>query len=114
MDVAVSSGTVRFLLKPRGSSNEHILYTLALAEADAPNTTMLTVYVGENIVNAFLQSNGIRIVTRTRMISYTYSGKNSPSADIELEYPADVALKLNDSSFLLVSGDDCYFTKRES
>ena len=48
------------------------------------------------------------------MISYTYSGKNSPSADIELEYPADVALKLNDSSFLLVSGDDCYFTKRES
>ena len=75
---------------------------------------MLTVYVGENIVNAFLQSNGIRIVTRTRMISYTYSGKNSPSADIELEYPADAALKLNDSSFLLVSGDDCYFTKRES
>ena len=114
MDVAISSGTVRFLLKPRGSSNEHILYTLALAEADAPNTTMLTVYVGENIVNAFLQSNGIRIVTRTRMISYTYSGKNSPSADIELEYPADAALKLNDSSFLLVSGDDCYFTKRES
>ena len=114
MDIAVSNGTVRFLLKPRGTSNEHILYTLALAEADAPNTTMLTVYVGENIVNAFLQSNGIRIVTRTRMISYTYSGKNTPSADIELAFPADMALKLNDSSFLLVSGDDCYITKRES
>ena len=114
MDVSVSSGTVRFLLKPRGSSNEHILYTLALAEADAPNTTMLTVYVGENIVNAFLQSNGIRIVTRTRMISYTYSGKNTPSADIILEFPADFALELNESSFLLVSGDDCYIAKRES
>ena len=114
MDIAVSNGTVRFLLKPRGASNEHVLYTLALAEADAPNTTMLTVYVGENIVNAFLQSNGIRIVTRTRMISYTYSGKNTPSADILLDYPADMALKLNDSSFLLVSGDDCYITKRES
>ena len=114
MDIAVSNGTVRFLLKPRGASNEHVLYTLALAEADAPNTTMLTVYVGENIVNAFLQSNGIRIVTRTRMISYTYSGKNTPSADILLDYPADMALKLNDSSFLLVSGGDCYITKRES
>ena len=114
LDVSVNNGTVRFLLKPRGSSNEHILYTLALAEADAPNTTMLTVYVGESIVNAFLQSNGIRIVTRTRMISYTYSGKNTPSADIELAYPADTALKLNDSSFLLVSGNDCYLTKRES
>ena len=114
MDVAASNGTVRFLLKPRGANSEHTLYTLALAEADAPNTTMLTVYVGENIVNAFLQSNGIRIVTRTRMISYTYAGKNSPSADIELEYPADAALKLNDSSFLLVSGEDCYITKRES
>ena len=114
MDVSVNNGTVRFLLKPRGSSNQHTLYTLALAEADAPNTTMLTVYGGENIVNAFLQSNGIRIVTRTRMISYTYSGKNTPSADILLDYPADMALKLNDSSFLLVSGDDCYITKRES
>ena len=114
LDVAESSGTVRFLLKPRGSNNEHILYTLALAEADAPNTTMLTMYVGENIVNAFLQSSGIRIVTRTRMISYTYSGKNTPSADIELEYPADTALKLNDSSFLLISGDDCYITTRVS
>ena len=114
MDVSVNNGTVRFLLKPRGSSNQHTLYTLAMAEADAPNTTMLTVYVGENIVNAFLQNSGIRIVTRTRMISYTYSGKNTPSADILLEYPADMALKLNDSSFLLVSGDDCYITKRES
>ncbi len=114
MDMSVSNATVRFLLKPRASSNEHILYTLALAEADAPNTTMLTVYVGENIVNAFLQSSGIRIVTRTRMISYTYSGKNTPSADILLEYPADVALKLNDDAFLLVSGDACYITKRES
>ena len=114
MDVAESNGTVRFLLKPRSSSNEHILYTLALAEADAPNTTMLTVYVGENIVNAFLQSNGIRIVTRTRMISYTFSGKNTPSADIVLEYPADTALKLSDSSFLLISGEDCYITTRES
>lgn len=114
MDMSVSNATVRFLLKPRGSSNEHILYTLALAEADAPNTTMLTVYVGENIVNAFLQSSGIRIVTRTRMISYTYSGKNTPSADIELEYPADVALKLNNDAFLLVSGQDCYITRRES
>lgn len=114
MDVSVSSGTVRFLLKPRGSSNQHTLYTLAMAEADAPNTTMLTVYVGEDIVNAFLQNNGIRIVTRTRMISYTYSGKNTPSADIMLDYPADVALKLNDSSFLLISGDECYITRRES
>ena len=75
---------------------------------------MLTVYVGENIVNAFLQSNGIRIVTRTRMISYTFSGKNTPSADIVLEYPADTALKLSDSSFLLISGEDCYITTRES
>ena len=114
MDVSVNNGTVRFLLKPRGSSNQHTLYTLAMAEADAPNTTMLTVYVGENIVNAFLQSNGIRIVTRTRMISYTYSGKNTPSADILLAYPADKALKLNDSAFLLVSGDDCFITRRES
>ena len=114
MDASVYNGTVRFLLKPRGSSNQHTLYTLAMAEADAPNTTMLTVYVGENIVNAFLQNNGIRIVTRTRMISYTYSGKNTPSADIILDYPADVALKLNDSSFLLISGDDCYITRRES
>ena len=114
MDASVNNGTVRFLLKPRGSSNQHTLYTLAMAEADAPNTTMLTVYVGENIVNAFLQNNGIRIVTRTRMISYTYSGKNTPSADIILDYPADVALKLNDSSFLLISGDDCYITRRES
>ena len=114
MDASVNNGTVRFLLKPRGSSNQHTLYTLAMAEADAPNTTMLTVYVGENIVNAFLQNNGIRIVTRTRMISYTYSGKNTPSADIILDYPADIALKLNDSSFLLISGDDCYITRRES
>ena len=114
MDASVNNGTVRFLLKSRGSSNQHTLYTLAMAEADAPNTTMLTVYVGENIVNAFLQNNGIRIVTRTRMISYTYSGKNTPSADIILDYPADVALKLNDSSFLLISGDDCYITRRES
>lgn len=114
MDMTVSNGFVRFLLKPRGTGNQHILYTLSLAEADAPNTTMLTVYVGEDIVNAFLQSSGIRIVTRTRMISYTFSGKNTPSADIELEFPADLALKLNDSSFLLVSGDDCYITKRES
>ena len=114
MDVAASNGTVRFLLKPRGSSNQHTLYTLALAEADAPNTTMLTVYVGENIVNAFLQASGIRIVTRTRMISYTFAGKNSPSADIELSFPADQALKLDDSSFLLVSGDDCYIAKRQS
>ena len=114
LDVAESGGTVRFLLKPRSSDNEHILYSLALAEADAPNTTMLTVYVGENIVNAFLQSSGIRIVTRTRMISYTYAGKNTPSADIELDFPADVAIKLNESSFLLVSGEDCYITKRES
>ncbi len=114
MDVAAGSGTVRFLLKPRSGGNEHILYTLALAEADAPNTTMLTVYVGENIVNAFLQSNGIRIVTRTRMISYSFSGKNTPSADIILEYPADAALKLNDASFLLVSGSECFITKRES
>ncbi len=114
MDVATSSGTVRFLLKPRGSSNHHILYTLSLAETDTPNTTMLTVYVGEDIVNAFLQSNGIRIVTRTRMISYSYSGKNTPSADIVLDYPADAALKLNDDSFLLVSGSDCFITKRES
>ena len=114
MDVSASGGTVRFLLKPRGSSNQHTLYTLALAEADAPNTTMLTVYVGENIVNAFLQASGIRIVTRTRMISYTFSGKNSPSADIILSYPADNALKLDESSFLLVSGDDCYIAKRQS
>ena len=114
MDVSESSGTVRFLLKPRASSNEHILYTLALAEADAPNTTMLTVYVGEEIVNAFLQSSGIRIVTRTRMISYTYAGKNTPSADIMLDYPADAAIKLSGDSFLLVSGEDCYFTTRES
>ena len=114
MDVTASGGTVRFLLKPRGSSNQHTLYTLALAEADAPNTTMLTVYVGENIVNAFLQASGIRIVTRTRMISYTFSGKNSPSADIILSYPADNALKLDESSFLLVSGDDCYIAKRQS
>ena len=114
MDVSASGGTVRFLLKPRGSSNQHTLYTLALAEADAPNTTMLTVYVGENIVNAFLQASGIRIVTRTRMISYTFSGKNSPSADIILSYPADDALKLDESSFLLVSGDDCYIAKRQS
>lgn len=114
MDVAVSNATVRFLFKPRGSSNEHTLYTLALAEADAPNTTMLTVYVGENIVNAFLQSNGIRIVTRTRMISYSYAGKNTPSADIVLDYPADTALKLNDSAFLLISGEDCYITRRVS
>lgn len=114
MDVSVSNGTVRFLLKPRGSSDQHTLYTLALAEADAPNTTMLTVYVGEDIVNAFLQNSGIRIVTRTRMISYTYAGKNTPSADIILDYPADVALKLNDTSFLLVSGEDCYITRRES
>ena len=75
---------------------------------------MLTVYVGENIVNAFLQASGIRIVTRTRMISYTFSGKNSPSADIILSYPADNALKLDESSFLLVSGDDCYIAKRQS
>jgi len=114
MDVAASNGTVRFLLKPRGSSNQHTLYTLALAEADAPNTTMLTVYVGENIVNAFLQASGIRIVTRTRMISYTFAGKNSPSADIELAYPADEALKLDEASFLLVSGDDCYIARRQS
>ena len=114
MDVSENNSTVRFLLKPRGSSDLHTLYTLAMAEADAPNTTMLTVYVGENIVNAFLQSNGIRIVTRTRMVSYSYAGKNTPSADIQLEYPADTALKLNDSSFLLVSGDDCYITTRES
>ncbi len=114
MDISVNNGTVRFLLKPRGSSNQHTLYTLAMAEADAPNTTMLTVYIGEDIVNAFLQSNGIRIVTRTRMISYTYSGKNTPSADILLSYPADAALKLNDACFLLVSGEDCYLTKRES
>ena len=114
LDFAFSGGTVRFLLKPRSTGQEHILYNLTLAEADAPNTTMLTVYVGEDIVNAFLQSSAIRIVTRTRMISYTYGGKNSPSADIVLEYPADVALKLNESSFLLVSGDDCYITRRES
>ena len=114
MDMSVSNGTVRFLLKPRGSSNQHTLYTLAMAEADTPNTTMLTVYVGENIVNAFLQNSGIRVVTRTRMISYTYSGKNTPSADIILDYPADTALKLNDSSFLLISGSDCYITRRES
>ncbi len=112
MDMSVSNGTVRFLLKPRGSSNEHILYTLAMAETDAPNTTMLTVYVGENIVNAFLQSSGIRIVTRTRMISYAYGGKQS--SDLELEYPADEAIKLDETAFLLVSGDDCYITRRQS
>ena len=114
LDVSSSGGTVRFLLKPRGTGQDHILYTLALFEADSPNTTMLTVYIGEDIVNAFLQSNGIRIVTRTRMISYTYSGKNTSSADILLEYPADKAIKLDDSSFLLVSGDDCYISKRDS
>ena len=50
----------------------------------------------------------------TSMISYTYAGKNSPSADIVLEFPADLALKLNDTSFLLVSGQDCYITRRVS
>ena len=114
MDVTSRDGTVRFLLKPRGSGEQHTLYTLSLAEADEPNTTMLTMYVGENIVNAFLQNNGIRVLTRTRMISYTYGGKNTPSADIILEYPADTALKLDDALFLLVSGDDCYIAERTS
>ena len=46
------------------------------------------------------------------MISYAYGGKQS--SDLELEYPADEAIKLDETAFLLVSGDDCYITRCQS
>ena len=112
LDMATSATAVRFLLKPRSSGNEHTVYMLSLAEADSPSTTMLSLYSGENIVNAFLQDDGIRIVTRTRLISYTYAGRNS--SDLELLYPADQAIELSEKTFLLVSGEDCYLAERKS
>ena len=79
---------------------------LALAEGDAANATSMTLYVGEEVVRAYLASSGVRIVTGTRFLSYTFAGRRSK--DLELEHPASYAVALDTGRFLLVSGTDCY------
>lgn len=107
IDFRASDGYMYFLMQPRSEASRHTVHLLALAEADSPTETSMTVYCGENIANAFLQTGGIRIVTPTRYISYSYSGKKT--RDVELEHTADSVVKLDNSRFLLTSGDDCYF-----
>ena len=97
-----------FLLMPRGGEDHHTLYVLALAEGDAAASTILTLYSGEEILNAFLQNGGIRIVTATRLLSYSYAGKNT--LDIPLDHPACKAVKLDNTRFLLVGDDGCFIT----
>ena len=106
VDYRQSGDYVYFLLKPRGESNAHTLYVLALAEGDAANATSMTLYVGEEVVRAYLASSGVRIVTGTRFLSYTFAGRRSK--DLELEHPASYAVALDTGRFLLVSGTDCY------
>lgn len=97
-----------FLLQPRDEETaKHTLYVMALAEADNANATSMTLSSGEDIVNCFLQSGGIRVITPTRYLSYNYSGKLS--RDVLLEHRADTAVELDSNRFLLVSGEDCYF-----
>ena len=106
-DFRIGDGYVYFLLQSRISDAEHTLFVQALAEADSPGTTSMSIYSGEKIVNAFLQSGGIRVITPTRFLSYSYAGKLSK--ETELEYPADNAVELDEDRFLLVSDSDCYF-----
>lgn len=108
IDYRVGDEYVYFLLQPRDEENaRHVLYVMALAESDSANETAMTLSCGEDIISCFLQSGGIRVITPTRYLSYSYSGKLS--RDVPLENRADTAVELDASRFLLVSGDDCYF-----
>lgn len=107
IDFRVSGENVYFLLQPRDSSASHTIYVIALAEADSANETSMALYSGESIISAFLQSGGIRVITPSRYISYSYSGKKSQ--DVVLEHPVDSVVELDNSRFLLTSGKDCYF-----
>lgn len=106
LDYRQSGDYVYFLLKPRGESSSHTLYVMALSESDTSNATSMTLYVGEEVVQAYLASSGVRIVTDGRFLSYTFAGRRSK--DLELEHPASKAVALDTSRFLLVSGTDCY------
>lgn len=106
IDYRQNGDYVYFLLKPRGETTSHTLYVMALAESDSANATSMTLYVGEEVVQAYLANSGVRIVTDGRFLSYTFAGKRSK--DLELEYPATSAVALDTSRFLLVSGADCY------
>lgn len=108
IDYRVGDEYVYFLLQPRDEENaRHVLYVMGLAESDSANETSMTLSSGEDIVNCFLQSGGVRVITPTRYLSYSYSGKLS--RDVVLESRADNAVELDENRFLLVSGDDCYF-----
>lgn len=108
IDYRIGDDYVYFLLQPRSEeAAKHTLYVMALAEADTANATSMTLSSGEDIVNCFLQSGGIRVITATRYLSYSYSGKLS--RDIPLEHRADNAVKLDNDRFLLVGNGECYF-----
>lgn len=108
VDYRIGDDYVYFLLQPRNTENaKHVLYVMGLAESDSANETSMTLSCGEDIVNCFLQSGGIRVITPTRYLSYSYSGKLSH--EVPLVNKTDTAVKLDSNRFLLVSGNDCYF-----
>lgn len=106
-DIAYANGYAYLLLRPRGELYARsTLRLLMVAEGDSALDSIMTLHTPDAIVGAFLQNGGIRILTGSKLYSYSYVGKSL--LELELGRTPTAAYELDDTRFLLVADGKCW------
>lgn len=105
LDFSNASGEAVFLLTPRGG-DMHSVKLLRLAEADTASATETYLQLPGEGVAGFIMNDRLVVVSENRVFIYTMRGRLSETA--LLQYPVEKAVKLSDSTLLLLSNGRWY------
>ena len=107
-DFSSSSGTVTFLLTPRGG-DFHSVKILSLAEDSSAQEVETYLQLPTEGVDAFILGNSLAVASRENLYVYSLKGKLQRTATFA--HPIDSAVKISDSMLLLASGGKFYLAK---
>lgn len=108
LDFSNASGTPTFLLAPR-DGNMHAVKLLTLEEADEAGAVETHLQLPGEGVAGYIMNGALVVVAREKLFTYSLRGQLSSTATLEL--PVDEAIKLSDTTLLLLSNGAYYTAK---
>lgn len=108
LDFSNASGTPTFLLAPR-DGNMHAVKLLTLQEADEAGAVETHLQLPSEGVAGYIMNGALVVVAREKLFTYSLRGQLSSTATLEL--PVDEAIKLSDTTLLLLSNGAYYTAK---